>query len=62
MAWVKFTKPIPRDRRSFIDGVWIPPTVIESWQKWFEDRGVRTRVELINRRWILYKWVDESTL
>jgi len=62
MAWVKFTKPIPEDRRSIIDGVRIPPRVIESWQKWLEDRGIRTRVERISRRWVLYKWVDESVL
>jgi len=60
MAWIRFTKPIPEYGSHIINGVRIPSSVIESWQKWFESKGIQTRIECKNRSRVLYKWKDED--
>ena len=62
MAWIRFTKPIPEYRSTFINSVRVPSSVIESWQKWFESKGIQTRIECKNGIRILYRWMGETDL
>jgi len=60
MGWVQFTRWIPNDASLNIGGIHIPPSVIESWQKWFEKDGIPTRIDRKNGGRVLYRWLDDE--
>jgi hypothetical protein len=59
VGWIEFTNLIPDDNSLVIQGVSIPSSVIESWQRWFEKQNIPTRIEYKNGGRILYRGVDK---
>jgi hypothetical protein len=52
--WRQFTKWIPDDDSLVIGDIRIPSSVIESWQRWLEERGHKTEIRTLNGRRAMY--------
>ncbi len=60
MGWFQFTRWVPDDETLIVAGVQIPSSIIESWQRWFEIKGIRTRIEHKGGGRVLYRWMNDK--
>ena len=59
--WVEFSRWIPDDDSLVVAGVRIPSPVIESWQKWFEQGGIMTKIERKDGGRVLFRWAEDES-
>ncbi len=59
--WVEFSRWIPNDDSLVVAGVRIPSSVIESWQDWFEQSGIPTRIEQKAGGRVLCRWIEDES-